>query len=156
VSSHQRLDRLCSCFQCFYINLPLDGLALAITIFFLDVKTPTTNLKAGLKAIDWAGAVLLTGATVMFLLGLEYGGTEHPWNSGIVIGLLVAGIVVFVLFFVVEAKFAKYPIIPIRLFATRSNIAILGVCFFHGIAFIGVIYYIPLYFQVRLIHTNKH
>ncbi|RMD40088.1 hypothetical protein DV735_g5060, partial [Chaetothyriales sp. CBS 134920] len=50
-------------------------------------------------------------------------------------------------------KFAKYPIIPLRIFKNTSNLATLGVCFLHGFVFIGAGYYLPLYFQVVLAAT---
>jgi len=133
---------------CFYINLPLDGIAFAIIFFFLDLETPKTPLLEGLKAIDWIGAMLVVGATLMLLFGLEYGGVTYPWDSPIVICLIVFGFVTFALFFVNEAKFAKYPVMPLRIFKYRSNCAALACCFLHGMVFISASYYLPLYFQV--------
>ncbi|KAK5003135.1 hypothetical protein LTR28_010546, partial [Elasticomyces elasticus] len=49
---------------CFYINLPLDGLAFFIILFFLDVKTPRTPIVEGLLAIDWLGTLAVVGATL--------------------------------------------------------------------------------------------
>jgi len=83
----------------------------------------------------------------MLLLGLEFGGVVHPWGSATVICLIVFGIVVAAAFFVVERNFAKYPIMPLRLFKSPSNIAAFSVCFCHGYVFIAGIYYLPLYFQ---------
>lgn len=65
----------------FYFNLPLDGLALAIIIIFLDIKTPRTPVIQGLKALDWLGALLIIGGTLMFLFGLNYGGQAFPWSG---------------------------------------------------------------------------
>lgn len=135
---------------CFYINLPVDGLAFVIIFFFLDLKTPTTPFWAGIKAIDWPGALLIIGGTLMFLFGIEYGGATYPWNSAIVLCLIIFGLFTVALFGIWEWKLAKYPIIPIRIFRYRSNIAALGVCFFHGFTFIGTSYYLPLYFQAVL------
>lgn len=136
--------------RCFYLNLPLDGLAFFIILFFLDLKTPKTPLLAGLKAIDWLGAAFVIGGTLMLLFGLEDGGQEYPWNSVTIICLLVFAAVSYVLFGLTEWKIAKYPIIPLRIFKYRSNLAALGVCFFHGFVFIGGSYYLPLYFQTTL------
>ncbi|KAK5173948.1 hypothetical protein LTR16_011599, partial [Cryomyces antarcticus] len=86
----------------------------------------------------------------MLLFGLEYGGVSHPWGSATVICLIVFGLVTIGLFVVNEWKFAKYPIMPLRLFKYRSNIAALLVCFCHGFVFIAGSYYMPLYFQAVL------
>lgn len=133
---------------CFYINLPVDGLAFGIILFFVKINSPRTPIFEGLKAIDWLGALTVVGATLMLLFGLEYGGIEYPWKSATVICLIVFGIVAFGLFFLIEAKFAKYPILPLGIFKNRTNAAVLGVCFFHGMVFIASSYYLPLFFQI--------
>ena len=86
----------------------------------------------------------------MFLFGLEYGGVSYPWSSAIVVCLIVFGIITIGIFFLVEWKAAKYPLIPLRLFSRLSNIAALVTCFMHGFVFISGSYYLPLYFQAVL------
>jgi hypothetical protein len=86
----------------------------------------------------------------MLLLCLEFGGVTYPWNSARVICLIVFGVVVAGLFVLNEWKFARYPVMPLRLFKHTSNIASLGVCFCHGYVFIAGSYYLPLYFQAVL------
>lgn len=132
---------------CFYINLPLDGLAFFILFFFLDLKTPRTPIMEGIKAIDWVGSLSVVGATLMLLFGLQYGGVTDPWNSATVICLIVFGIVTFALFAFWETRFAKYPVMPMSLFKTQTNLATLLVVFCHGFVFISGSYYLPLYFQ---------
>lgn len=127
--------------------MPFDALAFLIILFLLDIETPKTPILAGLKAIDWLGSVTIVGGTVMFLLGLEYGGISYPWDSATVICLIIFGLVVIGLFFLNEWKLAKYPIMPLRIFKYRSNIASLIVCFVHGMVFIAGAFFLPLYFQ---------
>ena len=138
---------------CFYINLPLDGLSLILLIFFLKLETPKTPFVAGIKTIDWVGVILIVGGVTMFLFGMESGGVTHPWDSAYTLCLIILGIFTVVLFFINEAKFAKYPIIPLRIFMDRSNLAALGVCFVHGFVFIAGSYYLPIYFQTVLSAT---
>ena len=152
---------------CFYINrqfgsfcdvngfvneaiVPCDGGAFIVLLLFLDIQTPKTPLLEGLKAIDWLGSLLIVGGTVMFLLGLEFGGVTFPWDSATVICLILFGVVTVVLFFLNEAFLAKYPLMPLRLFKQRSNIAAFGTCFVHGFVFIAGSYFLPLYFQAVL------
>lgn len=135
---------------CFYINLPIDGLALVIIVFFLKIKTPKTPVWEGLKAIDWLGAITVVGATLMLLFGLEYGGINYPWDSATVICLIVFGVVTFALFFLIQAKVAVYPIMPLGIFANRSNALALAIVFLHGMVFISSTYYLPLFYQVSL------
>lgn len=103
-----------------------------------------------MKAIDWPGALLIIGGTLMFLFGIEYGGETYPWDSAIVLCLIIFGLLTIAIFGVCQWKLSKYPIIPLRIFRYRSNIAALGVCFCHGFTFIGTSYYLPLYFQAVL------
>lgn len=135
---------------CFWINLPLDGIAFIIIFLFLDLQTPKTHLIDGLKAIDWLGTATIVGGTLMLLLGLEFGGVSYPWSSPTVICLIVFGVATIVLFGLIEWRLAKYPVIPLRIFKHKSNIASLGVCAFHGYVFIAANYYLPLYFQAVL------
>ncbi|KAH8732739.1 multidrug resistance protein fnx1 [Phaeosphaeriaceae sp. PMI808] len=135
---------------CFYINLPFDGVAFLIILFFLDVHTPKTPLRQGLKAVDWLGSLTMVGGTVMILLGLEFGGITHPWSSAIVICLIIFGLVTIGLFALIEWRIAPYPLMPLDLFSNRSNLAALGVGFIHAFVFISGSYFLPLYFQAVL------
>ncbi|KAE9369002.1 MFS general substrate transporter [Stipitochalara longipes BDJ] len=135
---------------CFYINLPITGTVFILLCFFLHLHNPKTPVWEGLKAVDWAGSLTIVGGTLMLLLGLEFGGVTYPWKSAKVICLIVFGILVATSFILNEWKFARYPVMPLRLFKTPSNIASLGVCFCHGYVFIAATYYLPLYFQAVL------
>lgn len=135
---------------CFYINLPFDGMAFLIILFFLDIKTPKTPLRQGLKAVDWLGSLTMVAGVVMFLLGLEWGGQSHPWDSATVLCLIIFGVVTIGIFFLVEWRVAPYPLMPLDIFAKRSNLAALGVGFLHAFVFISGSYFLPLYFQAVL------
>ena len=119
-------------------------------VIFLKLETPKTPFLAGIKAIDWLGVLTIVGGIVMFLFGMESGGSTHPWDSAFTLCLIIFGLVTIALFFLNEWKLAKYPIVPLRLFKDWSNIAALGVCFCHGFVFIAATYYLPLYFQTVL------
>lgn len=115
--------------------------------FFLKVETPKTPIIEGMIAMDWLGTITIVGATVMFLLGLGYGGLTFPWDSATVICLIVSGVVTLIVFILIEWKVAKYPVIPMRLFRSTSNTAAFGIAYIHGAVFIADLYYLPLYFQ---------
>ncbi|KAL2219390.1 putative transporter [Thermoascus aurantiacus ATCC 26904] len=136
---------------CFYLNLPIGGVAFVILLLFLKIETPKTPLLAGLRAIDWLGTITIVGGTVMFLFGLEFGGITYPWDSATVICLIIFGVVVIVLFMLNEWKLARYPIMPTRLFRDRHNVVVLLLTFCHAFVFISAAYYLPLYFQTVLL-----
>jgi MFS family permease len=139
-----------ACRWCFYINLPFDAVAFLIILLFLDIHTPKTPLREGLKAVDWLGCLTMVGAVIMILLGLEFGGISHPWTSATVICLIVFGVVLLAAFFLIEWRVAPYPLMPLDLFSKRSNLAALAACFLHAYVFIAGNYFLPLYFQAVL------
>ncbi|KAK7414346.1 hypothetical protein QQX98_006788 [Neonectria punicea] len=133
------------------LGVPITAVVFLVLIFTLKLPSPQTPIWAGLKAIDWSGGVLVIGATLMLLLGLYLGGVYEPWNSVPVVCLMVFGVVTGVLFVLNEWKVAEHPVIPVHLFRSWSSSAAYGVCFFHGFVFMGVAYYLPLYFQAVLL-----
>ncbi|KAL4779393.1 major facilitator superfamily domain-containing protein [Aspergillus varians] len=136
---------------CFYLNLPIGGSSFCILFFFLKIESPKTPLLAGLKAIDWSGTILVVGATLMFLFGLQFGGVNYPWASATVICLIIFGLATYVLAMLNEWKIARYPVIPIRIFSNWHNSLILLICFIHAQVFMGATYYLPFYFQSVLL-----
>ncbi|CAG8039960.1 unnamed protein product, partial [Penicillium nalgiovense] len=135
---------------CFWVNLPVAGLVFLLLWLTLKLESPDTPIWSGLKVVDWTGCLFVIGSTIMLLLGLDFGGVSHPWNSATVICLIVFAGVLLGLFVVNEWKLAKYPVIPLVLFHHRSGIASFLVCFCHGYIFMGEAYYLPLYFQAVL------
>ncbi|KAL4784687.1 major facilitator superfamily domain-containing protein [Aspergillus varians] len=131
----------------FWINLPVCGTAFVLLILFLDVHDPKTSFIDGIKAVDWFGSFSILAISVMVLLGLDFGGDTFPWDSPKVICLIVFGSLMSIAFIYSEKRLAKYPLMPLHIFESRSNIACFLVDFTHGFAFLGAEYYLPLYFQ---------
>ena len=127
--------------------VPVTGAASVIIALTLRIHTPKTPLIAGIKAVDWMGSLTIAGSTIMLLLGLQLGGAFYPWDSATVICLLVFSIVTLGVFVVVEWRVARYPILPLHLFANIANVATLLVVFCHGIVFTQGAYFLPMYFQ---------
>ena len=112
----------------FWIDLPVSGTSF-ILLLFLDVHDPRTRFRDGAKAIDWAGSLSILGFVIMLLLGLDFGGVTLPWNSPTVICLIIFGCLLSVAFAFSELKLAQYPLMPLGLFANKSNVACLLVTF---------------------------
>ncbi|RDW68865.1 MDR family MFS transporter [Aspergillus mulundensis] len=132
---------------CFWINLPVCGVAVVLLVFFLDVHNPRTPARRGLLAIDWAGTLCVVAVTVLLLLGMEFGGTVFPWESPTVICLVVFGVVMVGVFILAEKRLARYPLIPLDLFRNWAVNGPFILAFAHGMVSLGVEYYLPLYFQ---------
>ncbi|OQD67222.1 hypothetical protein PENDEC_c041G03868 [Penicillium decumbens] len=131
----------------YWINLPVSGIAFVLLFFLLDVHNPKTKVLEGIRAIDWFGSLSVLGLTLMLLLGLDFGGETFAWSSPTVICLIVFGSLCSLLFVYSEKRLAKYPLMPLNIFARLSNIAALAVAFAHGFVFIAGEYYLPLYLQ---------
>ncbi|KAF9909698.1 hypothetical protein EC991_008177 [Linnemannia zychae] len=132
----------------FWINLPIGAISTIFIALNLDLPTPKGSFSDKIKRVDFYGSFLLLVAVMLLLLPLSWGGDKYEWDAGIVIGLLVAGFVVAVIFVLVEWKLPREPILPIHLFKIRNIKATYGALFFNGMAFFGVIFYLPIYFQV--------
>ncbi|KAL3440930.1 MFS drug transporter [Aspergillus insuetus] len=132
---------------CFWINLPVCGVALLLLLTCLDVHNPRTKLRDGVVAIDWLGTLAIVCLTLFLLLGMEFGGTVFPWLSPKVICLIVFGVVMIGVFIFTEKKVAQYPLIPMSLFQSGATNAAFILAFTHGMVSFGTEYYLPLYFQ---------
>jgi MFS family permease len=132
---------------CFWINLPICGLAFFVLLLFLDLHNPRTKLGEGLKAIDWFGTVSIVGTVLLLLLGLDFGGVTYAWDSPTVICMLVFGSLLIGFFLLAEKRLAKYPLVHLSVFKGWSNNAVVLVTVSHALATRGTEYYLPLYFQ---------
>jgi MFS family permease len=66
---------------CFYINLPVGGVAMLVILIFLkipDQPTAQAPLSEKIKQLDIPGTILLVPGTVCLLLALQWGGQTYP------------------------------------------------------------------------------
>jgi hypothetical protein len=131
---------------CFYINLCIAPVTFAVIFVVLKLPAPKFEVKK-LKEFDYLGTVTLCGGTTCVLLGLSWGGNNFPWASANVIGVLVAGPVLWGLFFLVET-YAKDPLVYPWMLKSRTIVAILVAEFFYGANLLGLMYYVPQFFQL--------
>ncbi|MFB4333183.1 MULTISPECIES: DHA2 family efflux MFS transporter permease subunit [Paenibacillus] len=125
----------------FWIFLPLGVVAfiMIMTLF------PKVERKPG-QSIDYLGSLFLTTAIVPLLLAFSWAGTEYPWGSPEIIGLIAASVVSAIIFIFVETK-AKEPVLPLSLFknsvVTVSNL----IGFIMNFGLMGAMIYISFYVQ---------
>jgi EmrB/QacA subfamily drug resistance transporter len=130
----------------FYINLPLGILA-----FFVTGAVLPGTLRKVRHAIDYAGTILLSGATTCLTIFASVGGISWAWASGQSVGLAVGGVALTVLFLVAERR-AKEPVIPLHLFGIRVFSAASAIGFVMGFAMFGALTFLPLFLQnVKLV-----
>lgn len=125
----------------FWIFLPL-GIVAFIMILSLF---PKVDRKKG-QSIDYLGSLFLTTAIVPLLLAFSWAGTEYPWGSTQIIGLIAASVVSAIIFVLIEMK-VKEPILPLSLFknsvVTISNL----IGFIMNFGLMGAMIYISFYVQ---------
>lgn len=126
----------------------ISPISLVISAFALKLPKPTAEpFQQKLRRLDYLGILTLAGGTVCILLGISWGGNAFPWGDSRVIGTLVGGIVTLVVFYFVEQK-VKDPLIDASLFRNRTVLAITAAEFFYGANLIGLMYYVPQFFQL--------
>lgn len=128
----------------FYANVPLGILALCMIAF----KTPRLN-HGNRGQIDFLGAFLLLVVFIPFLLALTWGGQQYAWTSPTLLSMFALSLVSLVLFVFVESR-AKEAIMPLNLFSNRVFVITNLSSFVIGMAFLGVIMFMPLFMQVVL------
>jgi hypothetical protein len=95
--------------------------------------------------IDYLGMFAFVASTTLFLYGLTTGGTVKPWDSAGVLAPLIIGTIGLGLFIVVEWKFAKEPMVPIRIFSNRTANAGFFGAFIHGLVLWAFAYYLIIF-----------
>ncbi|KAH7324128.1 putative efflux pump antibiotic resistance protein [Stachybotrys elegans] len=136
---------------CFYINLPIGGLSMAIIMFFFRTppaaKPVEATLFEKLMQMDPLGITLVLGAIICYLLALQYGGLSHAWSSSTVIGLLVGFIVIVFVFVTFQVWQGERSMLPPGLIKQRAVWVGAAFQFFFAGSYYTVLYVLPIYFQ---------
>ncbi|MFZ6003143.1 MAG: MDR family MFS transporter [Actinomycetota bacterium] len=126
----------------FYVNVPIGIVALVITSSVLRLPFARQDHE-----VDFVGAALLVAGVSTLLLGLVWGGSEYPWGSPVIAGLLAAAVVLTGVFLWWERRTPE-PILPLRLFRGWVFSGGVALSFLLGGAMFGAIVFLPLFLQV--------
>jgi hypothetical protein len=78
---------------CFYINLPIGGLSISVTLLALRLPSKNefsgTSVLSRIKQLDLIGVSLFIPAIICLLLALQWGGNKYPWLNSRIIGLFI-------------------------------------------------------------------
>jgi hypothetical protein len=124
---------------------------IVILLFFKPpkrAKVDTLTLRQKAVEFDWIGTAVLLPAIVCLLLALQWGGNKYAWKSGRIIGLFVTFGVLIIVFIAIQIQRGERATLPPRILKQRSIACGCGVAFGIGSAFMILVYYIPLWFQV--------
>lgn len=128
-------------------QFPLCVLAFISVFFALHLpKMESSHWKTKLARIDFPGAFVLVSAVFTLILGLDRG-SNVSWSSPISFVPLFISVPLFVLFFLVEQKYAAEPFAPGRIIFERGLFACYLCNFFSFGGWLAAIFYIPLFFQ---------
>lgn len=98
----------------FLINVPI-GAALVTVAMMSLVSTPADRRES----FDLTGAVTGTAGLAALIYGVMQS-ADRGWTSVLVVGPVVAGLLLLVVFTVVEARLAAQPMVPLRLFRIQG------------------------------------
>ncbi|KAI2628763.1 MFS general substrate transporter [Hypoxylon sp. NC1633] len=136
---------------CFYINLPIGGVAMTVIFFFLRIarvnNPDNLSVRSRILELDLVGAAILMPAIIMLLLALQWGGAQFPWNDRRIIGLFAGAGLMTMLFIGVEHYQQDKGLLPLRFFKDRDLLCAMLFSLFFGASFFPLIYYLSLYFQ---------
>jgi MFS family permease len=131
---------------CFYINLPIGGAAMVAIFFFLHINqkrdADRLSIVARILSLDLPGTAMIIPSIVCLLLALQWGGTEHAWNSSVIIGLFVGFAVMLIIFIGIQIWKGDKGTLPPRLFKNRDVVCAMLFAFFFGAAFFPLVYYL--------------
>lgn len=123
----------CINIRIFLINLPICLIAFVGILQFLNVPSHVhIRFADKIRRIDWKGTVIFITSSTLLLFGITVGGTVFKWTSPWVLLSIILGVVGLCIFLLVEAYMANEPMIPLKVFRSRTAVsAYLGV-FLHA------------------------
>lgn len=127
------------------VNVPVGVVAIPSAIRFLKNQRG----RGKQQNLDILGAILATTG----LVALTYGATQVPtqgWENWRTLAALGVGVGTLAAFIGVEARLARVPLLPLRLFDIRSISAGNAVMLLAGAAFMPMWYFLSLYMQQTL------
>ncbi|KAK4234362.1 major facilitator superfamily domain-containing protein [Achaetomium macrosporum] len=137
---------------CFYINLPIGGVAMAVIAFFLKLPDPDTTklpLAKKLVQLDLLGTAVLVPGVVCLLLALQWGGTTYAWSDGRIIALLTLTGVLVVAYCLVQV-FTSTATLPPRLVKQRNVVSAFWATLTINCGMYIYVYFLPIWFQAVL------
>jgi EmrB/QacA subfamily drug resistance transporter len=127
------------------INIPI-GIAAAFVAWAAVSERRDQNRERG---FDLPGALTITGGLLALVFGIVRAGVAG-WGSAEALGPIVLGLALLAAFFVIEARFASAPLVPLRVFSSKllrsSNLIVL----LFSAALFPMWYFLSLYLQLVL------
>jgi len=125
----------------FYVNVPVGIALVALAPRFLR----ESRVEGATRHFDVAGAATVTASIMVLVYGLTYA-TQHGWGDAVTVTLLAGSAVLAAAFVAIEAR-AQAPLLPLRMFRSRTfSVANVLVIVVGTLAF-GQFFLLSLYLQ---------
>ena len=135
---------------CFYINLPIGGVAMAVLTIILHIpgaSKANTPWREQVNQLDPIGTVFFISGIVCLLLALQWGGTTYAWKDARITVLLVLFALLISAFIAIQAWKKETATVPPRIIKNRSIAAGMWSQFSVGSSMMVMVYYVPIWFQ---------
>ncbi|RYP65742.1 hypothetical protein DL769_006236 [Monosporascus sp. CRB-8-3] len=135
---------------CFYINLPIGGLAV-LCLIFLHVpknKQDPPTIWQQITRLDPLGTIFFVPSIACLLFALQWGGSTYAWNNWRIITLMVFFGALLLAFVAVQVTMPDTATVPARIITRRSIWAGAVFMFCLSGSMMMIIYFTPLWFQV--------
>ena len=125
------------------INVPVAGGIALGALLFIRVRSAPASRRGN---YDLMGALTLTAGLVLITFAIVRTNV-NGWGSATTLVPMGVGVALLAVFLVIEGRLAQRPLIPLRIFASRTLSAANVVVFFLGSAVFAMWYFVSLYLQ---------
>jgi EmrB/QacA subfamily drug resistance transporter len=131
----------------FYVNVPIGIVGLVLAARLLPRERAQGISGDQKPVLDWPGLLMLSPGVAAIVFGLSEYGQHRTISTPVAWVPLLTGTVL-VAAFVRHALRVRFPLVEVRLFASRGFAAASATCFLLGAALFGSMILLPLYYQV--------
>ncbi len=134
-----------------FVNVPIAvGAALAARRV-IDPSADEVTERAD-RHYDALGALTVTAGLVLLTFAIVRTDV-NGWGSVVTLGTMAGGFALLGSFVAIEARFSRWPLVPLNIFSTRSVTAANVVVFFMGSAVFAMWYFVSRYLQ-QVLHYS--
>jgi predicted MFS family arabinose efflux permease len=126
----------------FFVNVPIG----IVTLLAASRILPESHGADRSRSYDVPGAIAATLGLILLVDALV-GTTSYGWGATRTIVELVGSALLLGIFLVIEGRFAAHPLVPLRIFRSRTLSGADAVAMLLGLALFGVFYFLSLYMQ---------
>jgi MFS family permease len=137
---------------CFYINLPIGGVSLLVTLLILSIPNQKLEPRADtflgkVQQLDILGNLVSIPAIICLVLALQWAGTVYAWSNARIIVLFVLGGLLWIVFVALQVWKKEAATVAPRVVKHRSVLGAMWFALFNNAGMMVMVYYLPIWFQ---------